>query len=330
MLLALLVGLGLVVVACSGGGGGGSSPTAPATAPGFSQQGSSQTGGGDNGLVDEVPPAECGDGTPQDLDGDGLINAEDNCPEDCNPGQEDADGDLVGDVCDDDADGDGVPDDGIDFCLGTVFLDPVDSNGCSDAQVDSDNDSVCDPTAVSTGPSGCTGSDLCALTTDGDPVDASGCSDAQVDSDNDGVCDPTAVSAGPSECTGSDLCAGTADGDPVDEFGCSDLQVDSDNDGVCDTAVSIGPSECTGLDLCIPSEWTATGAALGLELGYSVLVDADGCSVADFCSCETATNHGDYVSCVTQTAQDFRRQGLITNRDKPDYVTEAAQSTCGK
>lgn len=44
-----------------------------------------------------------------DSDGDGVIDALDNCPLRSNPGQEDLDGDGVGDVCDDDIDGDGIP-----------------------------------------------------------------------------------------------------------------------------------------------------------------------------------------------------------------------------
>ncbi len=35
-----------------------------------------------------------------DSDGDGIIDSEDNCPNDPNPNQEDADGDGLGDVCD--------------------------------------------------------------------------------------------------------------------------------------------------------------------------------------------------------------------------------------
>ena len=37
---------------------------------------------------------------PLDRDDDGVVNLEDNCPNDFNPGQEDLDGDLVGDICD--------------------------------------------------------------------------------------------------------------------------------------------------------------------------------------------------------------------------------------
>ena len=47
-------------------------------------------------LVDECEP--CNN---PDLDGDGVLNLEDNCPDDFNPDQMDSDGDLIGDVCDD-------------------------------------------------------------------------------------------------------------------------------------------------------------------------------------------------------------------------------------
>jgi hypothetical protein len=59
-----------------------------------------------------------------------------------------------------DADGDGVADGG-DLCPGTAPAAPVDSSGCSQAQVDQDGDGVCTPGAPSGGPGGCTGSDNC-------------------------------------------------------------------------------------------------------------------------------------------------------------------------
>ena len=45
-----------------------------------------------------------------DFDGDGVIDAEDNCPETPNPGQEDNDTDGLGNVCDADDDNDGLSD----------------------------------------------------------------------------------------------------------------------------------------------------------------------------------------------------------------------------
>ena len=49
-----------------------------------------------------------GDECDADIDGDGILNEVDNCPYDSNPNQSDIDFDGVGDACDDDIDGDGI------------------------------------------------------------------------------------------------------------------------------------------------------------------------------------------------------------------------------
>ena len=53
------------------------------------------------------PNAVIGEPTEEDLDGDGIINGSDNCPEVANLDQADQDADWQGDVCDTDRDGDG-------------------------------------------------------------------------------------------------------------------------------------------------------------------------------------------------------------------------------
>jgi acetyltransferase-like isoleucine patch superfamily enzyme len=58
-----------------------------------------------------------------------------------------------------DTDGDGISDN-VDVCPDTV-VDSVDAKGCSDAQVDFDSDGICNPEALSNGPSACIGIDNC-------------------------------------------------------------------------------------------------------------------------------------------------------------------------
>ena len=55
-----------------------------------------------------------------DIDDDGVLNADDNCIDIFNPGQEDSDGDLIGDVCD--------PCDNLVYVLGNISGD-TDSSG---------------------------------------------------------------------------------------------------------------------------------------------------------------------------------------------------------
>jgi Thrombospondin type 3 repeat/Beta-propeller repeat len=75
-----------------------------------------------------------GDVCDPDIDGDNVANDQDNCPLDPNPDQADADGDGAGDVCDADRDGDGVRDD-ADLCVPTATGDVVNADGCSIADL---------------------------------------------------------------------------------------------------------------------------------------------------------------------------------------------------
>jgi hypothetical protein len=61
------------------------------------------------------------------------------------------------------------------------------------------------------------------------------------------------------------------------------------------------------------------------------VVDASGCSINQLCPCEGPwQNHGQYVSCVDQAAEDFVAAGLITEAKRDAIVSEAAQSSCGR
>ena len=88
-------------------------------------------------------------------------------------------------------------------------------------------------------------------------------------------------------------------------------ETDSDADGVPDS-----------LDLC-PA--TPAGA----------IVDANGCSIDQIAPCSgpasggTWKNHGQYVSAVAQAVEAFLAQGLITDDQAEEIVSEAAHSDCG-
>ncbi|WP_428743419.1 thrombospondin type 3 repeat-containing protein [Tenacibaculum sp.] len=79
-----------------------------------------------------------------DADGDGILNGVDNCPNTANPDQADADGNGIGDVCQDN-DEDGVLDID-DNCPNTANPDQADAdgNGVGDACQDTDDDGIMD------------------------------------------------------------------------------------------------------------------------------------------------------------------------------------------
>ena len=165
-----------------------------------------------------------------DLDIDGVPDVIDNCPADYNPGQEDADGNGVGDACEIvlDFDGDGILDD-VDNC-------PLIANP---GQEDQDGDGIgdaCDPDVD--GDLVLNGDDNCPLLANPD----------QTDTDGDGIgdaCDPDVD--GDLVLNGDDNCPLIAnptqadtDGDGIGDA----CDPDDDNDGVDDDS-----DMCLNLDL---------------------------------------------------------------------------------
>jgi hypothetical protein len=88
-------------------------------------------------------------------------------------------------------------------------------------------------------------------------------------------------------------------------------ETDADGDGVADSS-----------DLC---PGTPAGS----------IVDANGCSIEQIAPCSgpasggTWKNHGQYVSAVSQAAEAFLAQGLITADQEDEIIAQAAHSRCG-
>ncbi len=186
-------------------------------------------------LVSTVPASA---GCP-DVDGDGICDADDNCPLVVNPSQIDFDGDGLGDVCDADDDNDGVSDVADSNPLNRFICRDVDGDACDDCSsgtddpfddgpdfdgdgqcnlgdADDDNDGI--PDAI----------DPCPL----DPTNSCGCPDA----DGDGVCDPD-------------------DFDPFDPFVCRDVEPDTCDDcsSGTDNPANDGP-DFDGDGICDPGD----------------------------------------------------------------------------
>ena len=121
--------------------------------------------------VAEILKSASDQATQADRDGDGYADAYDNCPDIANPGQEDADGDRTGDVCDLDDDNDGLLD--SDDSAPFDALQPAN-------RIDSDADGLVNA------------SDNCPFVQNSDQndTDTDGAGDAcDDDDDNDGVLD---------------------------------------------------------------------------------------------------------------------------------------------
>lgn len=88
---------------------------------------------------------------------------------------------------------------------------------------------------------------------------------------------------------------------------------------------------------CIPG-WTSDGDADEVQDYRDVCpttalheaIDHEGCSVHDRCPCVGPWhNHGQYVSCVTEAANELMQAGTITGREKGELTRDAGRSSCG-
>jgi len=185
-------------------------------------------------------------------------------------------------------------------------------------------------------------STLALIDTDGDglPDDlenaSTSCTDVdKADTDEDGIPDgiEDANHNGFMDDGETDPCNPDTDDDEVEDetdncpIAPNEYQSDWDEDGIgdaCDEDID-GDGVLNETDQC---EFTALGE----------IVDPDtGCPLDQPCPCEGPhgstspwKNHGKYVSCVTQSAESLVQQGLMTEAEKDDIVSSAAESDCGK
>ncbi|MDC0557462.1 thrombospondin type 3 repeat-containing protein, partial [Candidatus Poseidoniaceae archaeon] len=206
-----------------------------------------------------------------DIDDDGVIDQDDNCPQVANANQENHDSDLQGDACDEDDDNDGILD-ASDYCAtGNLDWTPSlsndhDGDGCRDASedYDDDNDGVMDNSDR------CSSGELNWLSGDSNDYDGDGCKDSSEDKDddNDNICDSGSDSTW--DCMestlGTDFCptshptfTSTLSSD-ADQDGCEDrnedLDDDNDNflDGQDDCPIQTGFSNAGRLFGCPDSD----------------------------------------------------------------------------
>ncbi len=164
------------------------------------QEGSSATGIDGNQASNGALSSGAAYAFAPDSDGDGVADPRDNCPNASNAGQQNHDGDLLGDLCDPDDDNDTLAD-GADACPAGVIgtgSDP-DNDGCKNSEdADDDGDGLADT------------SDNCQTVAN----------PGQADLDGDGIgdaCDPTDNTAvPPSSGPSSDPPADTPSTPPAD------------------------------------------------------------------------------------------------------------------
>jgi len=210
----------------------------------------------------------------QDFDADGIDDALDNCPAWPNTDQNDTDDDGKGDVCDDDIDGDGVPN--CYMILGhdlgwPEFYDPnslcnqdLNGDGVADPQPEDNCPFIPNPDQRDSVGDG-TG-DACRGDYDGDGVldDADNCPGTpnpnQEDLDKDGI---------------GDACDNDIDGDgvPNDIDNCPEVynpatgepptQPDADGDGIGDACEAAGTTISVDEGALPSKDWFVNGAAFG-------------------------------------------------------------------
>ena len=293
-----------------------------------------------DGLTDSEEEELGTDPENPDTDGDGLSDSEEITDYGTDPLDWDTDGDGLGDgeevlthgtdPLDTDTDDDGLSDgDEVFGCTDPLNVD-TDGDGLGDAidNLDDDSDGVCDSDDVCYGDDGSGDSDEDGTCDDLDPCFGD---DSSGDSDEDGVCDSDDVCYGDDSYGDSDE-DGTCD--DIDACEGDDSYGDSDGDFVCDDIDecdgddSYGDSDgdfvCDDIDECADTE-------------VGVVLSEDGCSGTQLIEascptddCSTYRNHGSFMTCISDALEEAIDEGLMSNQDRGDIISEMARSECGR
>lgn len=256
-----------------------------------------------------------------DADNDEILDVRDNCVDVVNFDQLDTDGDGVGDACDDDDDGDTIPD-GDDLCPLVVSGHPVIGGGIE--QADNDDDGQGDPCDKNDD------SDIFPDLIDNCPLIDN---PLQVDSDGDGLgnaCDNDADNDGVTDSR--DNCLGVANGDQLDRDDDGDgdgdaCDTDNDGDGVVDAADNC-PDDPNADQL--DYDLDGLGNACDLDIDNDFLVnDQDNCPTFPNPLQEDADSDGTGDACEDASLMDSDFDGVVDSEDAFPSLAGVSEDTDG-